>query len=147
MNGSKALKHQIGSFSSVFFQQQIILELKNKSIFVKFFFFFLQNSDPRGQSIYRKKNLFGLNCVTMEELFTNIFGIYIKFGYKNPSILTPCHSVTIATQAEGLVLGVLSFYSLKMLCNNISKHSSVKGERSSSRSRLRRHFTEYCTAQ
>ena len=26
--------------------------------------------------------------VTVEELFTYIFGIYIKFGYKNPPILT-----------------------------------------------------------
>ena len=33
----------------------------------------------------------------MEELFAYIFGIYIKFGYKNPSILTPCDSVDIAT--------------------------------------------------
>ena len=33
----------------------------------------------------------------VEELFTYIFGIYIKFGYKNPSILTPCDSVNVAT--------------------------------------------------
>ena len=30
-------------------------------------------------------------------LFTCIFGIYIKFGYKNPSILTPYDSVDVAT--------------------------------------------------
>ena len=28
--------------------------------------------------------------------FANFFGIYIKFGYKNPSIITPCNSVNIA---------------------------------------------------
>jgi hypothetical protein len=33
----------------------------------------------------------------VEELFAYIFGIYIKFGYKNPSILTPCNSVDVAT--------------------------------------------------
>ena len=31
------------------------------------------------------------------ELFTYIFGIYIKFGYKNPSISTPFDSVDVAT--------------------------------------------------
>ena len=34
---------------------------------------------------------------TVEELFAYIFGIYIKFGYKNPSILTPSNSVDVAT--------------------------------------------------
>ena len=33
----------------------------------------------------------------MEELFTYIFGIYIKFGYKNPSILNPFDSVDVAS--------------------------------------------------
>ena len=34
----------------------------------------------------------------MEELFAYIFGIYIKFGCKNPSILTPYGSVDVAIQ-------------------------------------------------
>ena len=33
----------------------------------------------------------------VEELFEYIFGIYIKFGYKNPSTLTPYNSVDFAT--------------------------------------------------
>ena len=33
----------------------------------------------------------------LEELFAYIFGIYIKFGYKNPSILTPYDSIDVAT--------------------------------------------------
>ena len=36
----------------------------------------------------------------MKELFAHIFGIYIKFGYKNPSILTPSNSVDVATKLE-----------------------------------------------
>ena len=39
----------------------------------------------------------------MEELFANIFGTYIKFGYKNPSIITPSDSVDVASKAERLV--------------------------------------------
>ena len=35
--------------------------------------------------------------VAVEELFTYFFGIYIRFGYKNPSILTPLDSVDIAS--------------------------------------------------
>ena len=34
---------------------------------------------------------------TVEELFAYIFGIYKKFGYKNPSILAPTDSVSVAT--------------------------------------------------
>ena len=34
---------------------------------------------------------------TVEELFAYIFGIYIKFGYKDPSILAPFDSVSVAT--------------------------------------------------
>ena len=34
---------------------------------------------------------------TVDELFAYIFGIYIKFGYKNPAILTPSDSVDVAT--------------------------------------------------
>ena len=30
-------------------------------------------------------------------LFAYFFGIYIKFGYKNPSILTPYNSVDVAS--------------------------------------------------
>ena len=37
---------------------------------------------------------------TVEELFASFFGIYIKFGYKNPSILTPLDSVDVASKAE-----------------------------------------------
>jgi hypothetical protein len=33
----------------------------------------------------------------VEELIAYIFGIYIKFGYKNPSISTPSDSVDVAT--------------------------------------------------
>ena len=33
----------------------------------------------------------------MEKLFAYIFGIYIKFGYKNPSIFTPSFLVEVAT--------------------------------------------------
>ena len=33
---------------------------------------------------------------TVEELFAYIFGIYIKFGYKDPSILAPANSVSVA---------------------------------------------------
>ena len=42
----------------------------------------------------------------MEELFAYFFGIYIKFGYKNPSILTLLDSVDVASYAEWLVLSV-----------------------------------------
>jgi hypothetical protein len=38
--------------------------------------------------------------MTVEELFAYIFGIYIKFGYKNPLILTPSNLVNVATYAE-----------------------------------------------
>ena len=31
----------------------------------------------------------------VEELFAYCFGIYVKFGHKNPSILTPMDSVDI----------------------------------------------------
>ena len=34
---------------------------------------------------------------TVEELFAYIFGMYIKFGYKNPSILIPCDLVDVVT--------------------------------------------------
>ena len=69
-NGSKALKHYIGSLLSVFFQEKIILiflKLNVKSIFVKDFFLFLQKSNPRGQSIYNTEDLFGVNCI-LEQL-------------------------------------------------------------------------------
>ena len=35
--------------------------------------------------------------VQVEERFAYIFGIYIKFRYMNPSILTPYKSVNIAS--------------------------------------------------
>ena len=37
------------------------------------------------------------SAATVEELFAYIFGIYIKFGYKNPSILALYNSVSAAT--------------------------------------------------
>jgi hypothetical protein len=33
----------------------------------------------------------------VEEVFAYFFGIYMKFGYKNPSILTPLDSVDVAS--------------------------------------------------
>jgi hypothetical protein len=36
----------------------------------------------------------------VEDHFAYIFGTYIKFGYKNPSIVTPYDSVDVATYAE-----------------------------------------------
>ena len=39
----------------------------------------------------------------MEKRFAYFFGIYIKFGYKNASILTPLDSVDVASKAELLV--------------------------------------------
>ena len=38
--------------------------------------------------------------VTMEEFFAYFFGINIKFGYRNPPILTQCGLVNIATYTE-----------------------------------------------
>ena len=35
--------------------------------------------------------------LALDELFAYFFGIYIKFGYKNPSILTPSDLVEVAT--------------------------------------------------
>ena len=35
----------------------------------------------------------------VEELFAYFFGIYIKFGYKNPSILPSFDSVNVASYA------------------------------------------------
>ena len=51
--------------------------------------YFLRQVEVKGDFLYR--------VVMVEELFAYIFGIYIKFGYKNPSILTPCDSVDVAT--------------------------------------------------
>ena len=34
--------------------------------------------------------------MTGEKLFAYIFGMYIEFGYENPSILTPCDLVEVA---------------------------------------------------
>ena len=42
------------------------------------------------------KGDFFYRVVTVEELFAYVFGICI-FGYKNPSILTPCNLVDVAT--------------------------------------------------
>ena len=44
--------------------------------------------------------IFYYRVVTVEELFTYFFGIYIKLEYKNPSILTPSDSVDVASEAE-----------------------------------------------
>ena len=53
-------------------------------LFVSFFLFELDFSLLRSKA-------------TVEELLDYIFGIYRKFGYKNPSILTPSDSVEVAT--------------------------------------------------
>ena len=45
--------------------------------------------------LYPTKGWFFLRAVTVLELSPYIFGIYIKFRCKNPSILTPCDSVDI----------------------------------------------------
>ena len=79
-NGSKALKHYIGSLLSVFFQEKIILKflkLNVKSIFVKDFFLFLQKSNPRGQSIYNTEDLFGVNCI-LEQLELKTKHVFVK---------------------------------------------------------------------
>ena len=52
-NDSKALKHYIGSLLSVFFQEKNILKflkLKDKSIFVKDFFFYKSRTQEDGAS-------------------------------------------------------------------------------------------------
>ena len=53
-----------------------------------------------GKKIVTKKThflFFSTVGGTVEELFAYIFGIYIKFGFKNPSILAPFDSVSVAT--------------------------------------------------
>ena len=40
---------------------------------------------------------FAYRVVTVEELFDYIFGIYKRFGYKDPSILATSNSVSVAT--------------------------------------------------
>ncbi len=49
--------------------------------------------------IFKKKHFFQNHCrvLMVEELFAYIFGIYIKFGNKNPSILAPSNSVDVVT--------------------------------------------------
>ena len=46
---------------------------------------------------YHEKGDFLCRVVTVEELFAYIFGIYIKFGNNNPSILAPTDLVDVAT--------------------------------------------------
>ena len=41
--------------------------------------------------------IFQYKVVTVEEILAYFFGIYIKFGYKNPSILTLLDSVDFAS--------------------------------------------------
>ena len=55
----------------------------------------------------------------MDELFAYIFGIYIKFGYKNPSIFTPLDLVDVASQAKLLVYIQCSWHSFQMTLLNI----------------------------
>ena len=43
------------------------------------------------------KGAFYYRVMTVEELFAYFFRIYIKFGYKNPLILTPLDSVDVAS--------------------------------------------------
>ena len=40
---------------------------------------------------------FHQRVLTVEELFAYIFGIYIKFSYKDPSIIAPFDLVSVAT--------------------------------------------------
>ena len=40
---------------------------------------------------------FDYRVVMVEELFDYIFGIYKRFGYKDPSILATTNSVSVAT--------------------------------------------------
>ena len=48
-------------------------------------------------SIKNDNFFFLMEGVTVEELFAYIFGIYIKFGQKDPSILAPADPVSVAT--------------------------------------------------
>ena len=48
----------------------------------------------------RRFFFFAYRVVMVEELFDYIFGIYKRFGYKDPSILATSNSVSVATQAE-----------------------------------------------
>ena len=57
------------------------------------FFFKTYLGGPKEKNLKKKLFLGG----TGDELFAYIFGIYIKFGYKNPSILTPYDLVDVAT--------------------------------------------------
>ena len=41
--------------------------------------------------------IFEYRVVTVEDLFAYFFGVYIKFGFKNPSILTPLDSIDVAS--------------------------------------------------
>ena len=49
---------------------------------------------PKG---WEKSSLRKVDFLSAEGLFACFFGIYIKFGYKNPSILAPSDSVDVAT--------------------------------------------------
>ena len=44
-----------------------------------------------------KRVIFHFLGATVEELFDYIFGIYKRFGYKDPSILATSNSVSVAT--------------------------------------------------
>ena len=45
----------------------------------------------------KRQFFFRMEGVTVEELFAYIFGTYIKFGYKDPSILAPSDLVSVTT--------------------------------------------------
>ena len=51
--------------------------------------------DLRSMDFYIQ--IFHYQGATVEERFAPIFGIYKKFGYKNPLILTPFDLVIVAT--------------------------------------------------
>ena len=60
-NYSKALKHYIGSLLSVFFQEKNILKflkLKDKSIFVKDFFYFYKSQTQEDGASTPERNFF-----------------------------------------------------------------------------------------
>ena len=60
-NDSKPLKHQIGSLLSVFFQEKNILKflkLKDKSIFVKDFFYFYKSWTQEDGASTSERNFF-----------------------------------------------------------------------------------------
>jgi hypothetical protein len=77
---------------SIIYPETFLLKL----FFFQNFFFRFFPSDPQGR--FWKKSFFHFSVQGSDGggLFAYIFGIYIKFGYNNPPILTPFASVDIA---------------------------------------------------